>query len=89
VGTVVVPSVPAMAFTTSDITTAVDHLRTARRRLEEATATLRLAAALDWASTGGDAFREETATLLTTLDADAAALDLAVLVAAGCEPRDA
>ncbi|ANC31725.1 hypothetical protein [Isoptericola dokdonensis] len=75
-----------MSFTTSDIATAADHLRTARRRLEEATATLRLAAALDWAAPGGDAFREESGALLTTLDADGAALVLAAMVAAGCEP---
>ncbi|PFG41685.1 hypothetical protein ATJ88_0327 [Isoptericola jiangsuensis] len=77
-----------MSFTTSDVASAVDHLRTARARLDAATATLRLAAGLDWTAPAGDAFRAEAAQVLAAADGDAAALDLAVLVAAGCEPRD-
>ncbi|WP_418275215.1 hypothetical protein ACNHYB_10110 [Isoptericola jiangsuensis] len=77
------PQVPALA--TTETAVAAAHLVSARRELDAATDTLRLATRLGWESSAADACRAEISRLLGGLDADSAALDQALLVTRSCE----
>jgi hypothetical protein len=71
---------PTSPLPTTDAGAAAVDLASARRELEDAAATLRLAADLTWDSAAGDTCRNEISQVLGALDTAAGTLDQAAVV---------